>query len=107
LVALLTAAATLLSGEHYVVDLIVALPLTVAIRGAFCIEASLPRRLTIGGIGLAMVLGWVVSGRLGLLALSSPEWSRILAAATVLISGLAAIWTCRRARPNTSPAYIR
>jgi hypothetical protein len=107
LVALLTAAATLLSGEHYVVDLIVALPLTVAIRGAFYIEASLPRRLTIGGSGLAMVVAWVVSGRLGLLALSSPEWSRILVAATVLISGLAAIWICRWARPNTSPAYVR
>ena len=107
LVALLTAAATLLSGEHYVVDLIVALPLTVAIRGAFYIEAGLPRRLTIGGSGLAMVVAWVVSGRLGLLALSSPEWSRILVAATVLISGLAAIWICRWARPNTSPAYVR
>jgi hypothetical protein len=106
-VALFTAAATLLSGEHYVVDLIVALPLTVAIRGAFYIEASLPRRLTICGSGLAMVLAWVVSGRLGLLALSSPELSRILAAATVRFSGLAAIWTCRRARPNTSPAYVR
>jgi hypothetical protein len=67
----------------------------------------LPRRLTIGGSGLAMVVAWVVSGRLGLLALSSPEWSRILVAATVLISGLAAIWICRWARPNTSPAYVR
>jgi len=107
LVALLTAAATLLSGEHYVVDLIVAVPLTVAVRGAFYLEAGLRARLTIGGAGLAIVLAWVVSGRLGLLALSSPGWSRSLAAATVLLSGLAAIRTCRRAHPNTSPAYGR
>jgi hypothetical protein len=106
-VTLLTAAATLASGEHYVADLLVALPLAVAIRGAFYLEASLRTRLMIAAAGLAMVLAWVISGRLGLLATSSPHWSRILAAGTILLTCLAAIWTCRQTRPNTSPACGR
>lgn len=106
-VALLTATATLVSGEHYLVDLLVALPLTVAIRGAFYLEANMRTRLTIAAGGLAAVLAWVISGRLGLLAASSPQCSRILAAGTILCSCLPAIWTCRRARPNTSPGCGR
>jgi hypothetical protein len=106
-VVFLTAAATLVSGEHYLVDLIVALPLTVAVRGAFYPEAGLRTRQMISASGFAVVLAWVIAGRLGLLAHSSPHWSSILAAGTVLFSCLAAISTCRRAPSNPSPACGR
>lgn len=73
-----TAVATLATGEHYLVDLVVAIPFAVAV------DAAIGRRWISSGAYAAVVLLWCLALRAGLLSGLSPFVAIPLAAATVL-----------------------
>lgn len=68
-------------GEHYLIDLIVAIPLVMLVEGV-CLAR---RKLAIAGA--AMVVGWVIFLRLGLaLRLPAPAtWALVLATITITL----------------------
>jgi hypothetical protein len=80
LYALLIAAATLALGEHYLIDLVAALPVLAAIV-ALCIESvswrSPVRRRALAG-GIVLYLVWV--------ALLRPTWAQAVAALPLILS---------------------
>lgn len=81
----LTAAATLGLGEHYLIDLVVAVPLSVAIQRA-CPAAG--RRVVSAAVCLGMVVAWLVALRLGLGWHAQPLISWSAAGLTLLASAL-------------------
>ncbi len=102
---LLTVIATLGSGQHYLVDLVVSLPFALAVQAIA--SPGLPNRSRrIAGMvaGLALTTGWLVLVRFGVSwALQSPliPWSLILATA------FTSFWLeSRMAKPN-STLYAR
>jgi len=103
-VVALTAFATLVSGEHYVVDLVVALPLSVALRLAFC--PDLRHRMVISALSFAVVLTWVVPGRFGLLGSAPSPAALVSLAATIVLSALG-ILVAARASSNPAPEVGR
>jgi hypothetical protein len=82
----LTALATLGSGEHYLVDLIVVFPLTLAIQAGFKAAGSLRTAAVLTGAGLTA--SWLLALRTGALvkAQISPALSCGLVIATLLVS---------------------
>ncbi len=92
---LLTALATLGSGEHYLVDLMVAPALALAIQGACTRTASSMRWIAVA-IGGAITLSWLIAFRSGA-ALAIPvgaaTWS--IAIATVAVPAIVA-WRLER-----------
>lgn len=73
-----TAVATLATGEHYLVDLVVAIPFAVAV------DAAIGRRWIFAAAHAAVVLSWCLALRAGLLS-SVSSWVAVpLAAATVV-----------------------
>jgi hypothetical protein len=85
----LTALATLGLGEHYLVDLVVAVPYALAMMG-FC--AGVPERRTAIAVGASMLLGWLVFLR-GAYFPKPLSWALIaatLATAAILEQRLAA-----------------
>ncbi len=85
---LLTFLATLGFGEHYFVDLIVALPFAIAMQ-SFALHvrswASFERRVAFWG-GAALTVGWIVALRAGLF-LNAPElcWFAVLATCALTV----------------------
>ena len=86
----LTAAATLGTGEHYLIDLIVAFPLSVAVQMA----CSNPKKLFGPAVCTGLVVAWLLALRTGFgWQHAEPVVSRILVAVTIVVSlivGLAA-----------------
>ena len=82
----LTALATLGSGEHYLIDLVVAVPLTLAIQAGFKAVGSLRTAAVLTGAGLTA--GWLIALRTGALvsAQISPALSCGLVLATLIVS---------------------
>jgi hypothetical protein len=78
--AVLTALATLGLGEHYLVDLVVAVPYTLAIL-ALCSNSK--QRMVPLAAGAAMVLSWLCFLRLGHFY-AAVSWAMVLA--TVVLS---------------------
>ncbi len=93
----LTATATLGLGEHYLSDLIVAVPVALAIQ-AGCTRIQSPERWTALAAGIAITLLWLIGLRTGaLLAIpaGAPLWT--VAGLTVALPLIAA-WRLDRAR---------
>lgn len=86
---LLTVVATLGSGQHYLVDLVVSLPFALAVQSAA--SYSLPvksRRITAAVAGITFTAAWLLLVRFGVpLALKSPviPWSLMLATASITV----------------------
>jgi hypothetical protein len=82
----LTAFATLGSGEHYLIDLIVSVPLTLAVQAGFAASGSLRRFAVL--TGSALTIGWMIALRTGALVTphSSPVLPWALVLATLIIS---------------------
>jgi hypothetical protein len=106
---ILTALATLGSGEHYLADLMVAIPLALTVQSAVLKSKNEWRfaALTTGGI---FTLAWLIAFRTGL-ALSLPSGGPLwaIAGATILFP-LALVWLSERAflstpRMSISPAH--
>jgi hypothetical protein len=76
---LFTGLATLGFGEHYLIDLIVALPLVMAIHG-ICTA-----RYKLTAIGTALVVAWMVYLRTGIQLEGALNWSFVIA--TILAAG--------------------
>ncbi|HXN47003.1 MAG TPA: phosphatase PAP2 family protein [Bryobacteraceae bacterium] len=74
-----TAVATLATGEHYVVDLVVAIPFAVAA------DAAIGRRWILAGACASVVLSWSLALRSGLMSVAPSVVAVPLAAATVLV----------------------
>jgi hypothetical protein len=90
---LLTVLATLGSGQHYLVDLVVSLPLALAVQSAAALlirgasNGSRSRQLSTLLVGIALSVGWLLLVRFGVaLALRSRAIPWILIAATVAIT---------------------
>lgn len=80
---ILTAFATLATGEHYLIDLIVAVPLGLAVQ----LAASKKLRPAI--VLLAIVISWLIALRTGLFtSLPQPFFSWLAVAATLSISAI-------------------
>jgi hypothetical protein len=75
----LTAAATLGLGEHYLIDLIVAAPLSVAI------QAGVERRWIPAAGNLAIVVAWLVALRMGVGWHATPVASWIAVGVTLAV----------------------
>jgi hypothetical protein len=73
-----TAVATLASGEHYLVDLVVAVPFAVAV------DAVIGRRWVSAASCAAVVLAWSLALRAGMVSAASSRVAIPLAAATVV-----------------------
>jgi hypothetical protein len=86
-----TLASTLGLGEHYLVDLIVAVPFTVAVHGLASFtgagEKRRARALAAAG-GLAMTAGWLLAIRYGIDFMRGMPW---LASAMVLVTVAASV----------------
>jgi hypothetical protein len=65
--ALLTAIATVASGQHYVVDLIAAVPFSFAVWIGTCDEMARFERISLATLGMAFTLIWIVAARFNLL----------------------------------------
>ena len=74
-----TAVATLTTGEHYLVDLVVAVPFAVAV------DAAVGRRWILAAAYAAMVLSWSLALRAGLVSAVPSFAAVLLAAATVVV----------------------
>lgn len=94
---LLTAIATLGTGEHYLIDLIVAVPLSTAVQMA-C--TAPPRNLRVAGILLGVVIGWLLVLRTAWAPLHHPYgiWAAVLL--TLMLP--AALFTTSLARSKQS-----
>jgi PAP2 superfamily len=92
---LLTALATLGSGEHYLVDLMVAPPLALAIQGA-CTRTTSSMRWMAVAVGGAITLSWLFAFRSGAaLAIPAGAATWLIALATVAVPGIVA-WRLER-----------
>jgi hypothetical protein len=81
---------TLALGEHYAVDLIAAFPLVLLVRGlgAICLplnDRSRYRAILAGGL---LTFLWILTVRGAPLSLQMPDLIRLLAVASLVISGL-------------------
>jgi hypothetical protein len=94
---LLTAAATLGLGEHYLVDLIVALPLSVAV------QLGCTRQWRGAAICMAGVLTWLALLRSGVGWHATPPWSWTAVGATMMAPALLFLRSVP-VREQTSPA---
>jgi hypothetical protein len=84
----LTVVATLGSGQHYLVDLVVSLPLALAVQATASYSLPRSRRITALVAGLAFTAMWLFLVRFGIaLALKSPviPWSFILTTTSMTI----------------------
>jgi hypothetical protein len=98
--ALMFMIATLIStvglGEHYVVDLVVAVPFTLAVDGivsCFGLRRANPRAVTAAIGGIAMTCAWLLMLRYGIGALRGAPWlATWLVLGTIAASG----WLLRR-----------
>jgi hypothetical protein len=102
----ITAFATLGTGEHWFVDLIVAFPFALMIQGlcAYSLSWKNPRRLTAILFGLFGTLGWLVMLRFGAkIFWTSPALPWALAAATVVLISIRQA-TLQKGLDATSPA---
>jgi hypothetical protein len=94
----LTVIATLGTGEHYAVDLVVAVPFALALQAAFIAQApvSRSRRWTAVAVGLGLTLAWVVALRSAAFVVSAP-WFAVaalsLASIFLPLSLEQALWT--------------
>jgi hypothetical protein len=91
----LTVLATLGSGEHYLIDLVVAYPFSVMIYGLFALSLKWNDRLRVAAVlgGLSVVLGWLGALRVATpLFWASPVIPWALCVATVALS----VWVQRR-----------
>jgi hypothetical protein len=90
----LTAAATLGTGEHYLIDLIVAFPLSVAVQMA----CSNPKKLLGPAVCLGMVVAWLLALRTGFgWQHADPVVPRILVAVTIVVSSIVGLAAYRSA----------
>jgi hypothetical protein len=100
----LTVVATLGSGQHYLVDLVVSLPFALAVQATASYSLPRSRRITALVAGLALTGAWLFLVRFGVaLALKSPviPWSFILT--TTLIT----IWLeSRILRSNSNSSQV-
>jgi len=96
----MTALATLGLGEHYLMDLIVAVPVGLAMQ-AMWLRAEGPAHWIVMGAAFAAVLGWLFAFRSGV-ALSIPAGTAtwIVAGATVIVPVAAAWWMERTMQPR-------
>ena len=83
----LTAAATLGLGEHYLIDLVVAVPLSVGIQLA-CSPGKRQRQWIPVAICLAMILAWLAVLRTGVGWHAQPLWSWTAVGVTLLASAV-------------------
>jgi hypothetical protein len=84
-----TVLATMGTGEHYFIDLVVAFPFALLMEALCSFELPFkePRRLTALGWGLFVTLGWLLALRFSVHAFwHSPAIPWILCAATVAVS---------------------
>jgi hypothetical protein len=72
LAVVLTLLATLGLGEHYLIDLVVALPLTVAMG------AAMRGRFPVAAVGGALTLGWLVFLRFGVALAAPVSWTLVV-----------------------------
>lgn len=102
-VALATLAAILASGEHYLVDAVVALPFLVCLLAAVMPSLARPLRIgcCVGGAGLT--IAWLLALRLGS-ALALPGAARIAASGATTAIGIAAMILLHR---RSSPPAVR
>jgi hypothetical protein len=86
-----TALATLGSGEHYLVDLMVALPLALAIQAA-CTELRCRERTQALAAGSIITFAWLLAFRTGAaLAVPGGAAAWVLAAASVVVPAMLAV----------------
>jgi hypothetical protein len=62
-----TAVTTIVSGEHYAVDLIVVVPLCVAVQSGWNGNRGAARRALVTSLAMTMVLCWLIAARYGVL----------------------------------------
>ncbi|HEY3939486.1 MAG TPA: phosphatase PAP2 family protein [Bryobacteraceae bacterium] len=68
-----TAMATIGSGQHYAIDLIVAVPLCVAVQAGWNYRRAAAASVLVVALAMAIVLCWVIGARCGLLgSLAAP-----------------------------------
>jgi len=101
----LTALATLGLGEHYLIDLVVAMPLGLAVQAGCTRGAGRERNLAMAA-GALLTLGWLIALRTGLaLAIPSGAVAQAAVAGTLVLSfGL--LWRLERAAIRNSIAGI-
>jgi hypothetical protein len=96
----MTALATLGLGEHYLVDLMVAVPLGLSLQAAW-LRTQNPLRWVATGTGAAITLGWLIAFRTGAaLAIPAGPVMWTLAASTVLVPVAMAWWLERDLIPS-------
>jgi hypothetical protein len=91
-----TAMATIVLGEHYAVDLIVAVPLCVAVQSAWNCNRGAAARILVTALATTMVLYWVMAARYGVLAGFPLPAIRLLAIGTLVASFLLHSWYSSR-----------
>jgi hypothetical protein len=92
----LTALATLGFGEHYLADLIVAIPLALTVQVAFVESKSEWRRAALTA-GCALTLAWLIAFRTGAaLSLPSGAFLWVVVSGTILLPALL-VWHSERA----------
>ena len=100
---LLTILATLGIGQHYLVDLVVAVPFALAIHAAF------ERDWSIAGIGIGLTMVWLLTLRCGFAGMLEYGWLWWMVAA-FMVSGCIAIGFTKRdpiGRVENAPAFVR
>jgi hypothetical protein len=97
----LTFIATLGTGQHYLVDLIVSLPFALLIQSlvSLPLPGSRFRRMVVILTGMGLVLGWLAMVRFGIFLLL---WSRAIPWAFVFITIVMTIWLESWIRRGTS-----
>jgi hypothetical protein len=89
---MMTAMATLGLGEHYLVDLMVAVPVGLSMQGLWLRTQGALRWAAIG-VGAAITLGWLIAFRTGAaLAIPAGPAMWVMAALTVLVPAAMAWW---------------
>lgn len=98
----LTALATLGTGEHYFVDLVVVSTLALAVHASWLQGAPVRARVVVSGAAASVTLFWLVSLRTGL-ALTSAPVAWLAVSVTLIGVALAERWLRTASLPD--PAY--
>jgi hypothetical protein len=106
-IALLTMVATLGLGEHYVIDLVVAVPFTAAVASlSMATRRDWRVRLLTAAVGTAVFLGWVAAIRSAAILTVSPATARLLVLATVVLPAAEPVLRLARQRGHGRDAAM-
>jgi hypothetical protein len=102
----MTALATLGLGEHYLIDLIVAVPVALTLQ-ALWLRTKSTLRLAAIGVGVAMTLGWLIALRTGaMISMPAGVWAWLVAGVTVGVPAMLA-WRIEVGRTSRSAAGLQ